>query len=210
MAEDRQQIRLLVVDDHPVLREGVAAMLENCEDIELVGQASDGSEAIEMSRALLPDVVLMDLQMPGIGGFEAIAAIRVEVPSARILVLTTYGGDGQALRALRAGAQGYLLKSSLRTEMITAIRSVHAGRRHIHREVADEIANHVAGTWLSGREVAVLREVARGHANREIGALLGVTEETVKAHLKSIFAKLEVADRTRAVTVALQRGILDL
>ncbi|WP_442679228.1 response regulator transcription factor [Sphingomonas sp. ASY06-1R] len=210
MADGSACIRLMVVDDHPVLREGVAAMLENCADIQLVGQAGDGAEAIDMFRMLQPDVVLMDLQMPGINGFEAIAAIRAESPDARILVLTTYGGDGQAIRALRAGAQGYLLKSSLRTEMVAAIKSVHAGRRHIHRDVADEIASHVADTNLSEREIAVLREVARGLANRDIGLQLGVAEETIKAHLKNIFVKLDVADRTHAVTRALQRGMIDL
>lgn len=203
-------IRLMIADDHPVLREGVAAMLENCDDIVLVGEAGNGAEAIEMYRSVRPDVVLMDLQMPGINGYEAIEAIRAEAPAARILVLTTYGGDGQALRALRAGAQGYLLKSSLRTEMIAAIKAVYAGQRHIHRDVADELATHVTDMTLTDRETQVLRAVALGRANREIGTLLGVSEETVKAHLKSIFAKLEVTDRTRAVTAALQRGIIEL
>ena len=202
-------IRVLVVDDHPVLREGVAAMLENRNDMVLVGEACDGTEALEKYRELRPDVVLMDLQMPGANGFEAIAAICAEAPAAKILVLTTYAGDGQAARALRAGATGYLLKSSLRTEMIDAIKSVDAGRRYIQPEVATGIAAHGPESALSDREIAILREVALGRGNREIGVQLGLSEETIKANLKCIFAKLEVADRTHAVTTALARGILD-
>jgi len=202
-------IRVLVVDDHPILREGVAAMLENRDDMVLVGEACDGTEALEKYRELRPDVVLMDLQMPGANGFEAIAAICAEAPAAKILVLTTYAGDGQAARALRAGAIGYLLKSSLRTEMIDAIKKVDEGRRYIQHEVATEIAAHGPESALSDREIAILREVALGRGNREIGVQLGLSEETIKANLKCIFAKLEVADRTHAVTTALARGILD-
>ena len=184
-------------------------MLENRDDMVLVGEACDGTEALEKFRELRPDVVLMDLQMPGANGFEAIAAICAEAPAAKILVLTTYAGDGQAARALRAGAIGYLLKSSLRIEMIDAIKSVDAGRRYIQHEVAAEIATHGPESALSDREVAILREVALGRGNREIGVQLGLSEETIKANLKCIFAKLEVADRTHAVTTALARGILD-
>lgn len=200
-------IRILVVDDHPILREGVAAILENQVDMELVGEARDGAEAVATFRQLLPDVTLMDLQMKGVDGIDAISAIRVDYPKARILVLTTYAGDVQAVRALRAGATGYLLKSSLRSELIDAIRAVHAGRRHLHPEIADAIARHVVDEPLSDREVAVLRLVANGNANKQVARTLGVSEETVKAHLKSVFAKLDVADRTHAITVATQRGI---
>lgn len=200
-------IRVLVVDDHPVLRDGIAAMLENQDDMELVGEAADGAEAIQRYRDLQPDVVLMDLQMPGIGGVEAIGTIRSEFPAAKILVLTTYAGDAQAVRALKAGATGYLLKNSLRTEMLAAIRSVSRGIRHIHREVADQIAHHVADEALTEREIAVLRLIAFGRGNRQVAVELGVSEETVKAHLKVIYEKLGVSDRTHAITVATQRGI---
>ncbi|MEJ1095579.1 MULTISPECIES: response regulator transcription factor [unclassified Pseudoxanthomonas] len=207
---NESKIRVLVVDDHPVLRDGVAAILENQTDMTMVGEARDGSEAIERFRALRPDVTLMDLQMPGMNGVDAIAAIRSEHPGARIIVLTTYAGDVQAVRALKAGAVGYLLKSSLRTELIDAIHNVHRGQRHVHRDVADEIALHVVDESLTEREVAVLRLVSIGKANKQIGSELGLSEETVKGHLKSIFAKLDVADRTHAVTVAARRGIIEL
>lgn len=203
-------IRILVVDDHPLLREGVAAILEAEPDMELVGEARDGAEAIERFRALLPDVTLMDLQMPVMGGLDAIKAIRAEAPDARIVVLTTYDGDVQAVRALKAGATGYLLKSSLRTEMLAAIHDVHRGRRHLDRDIAEEIALHVVDETLSDREVAILRLVAVGKANKQVAWDLGLAEETVKAHLKTIFAKLDVADRTHAVTVAARRGIIEL
>jgi DNA-binding NarL/FixJ family response regulator len=203
-------IRILVVDDHPVLREGVAAILEDRPDLLMVGEARDGVEAVERFRTLRPDVTLMDLQMPVMDGVEAIAAIRAEFPEARILVLTTYAGDVQAVRALKAGATGYLLKSSLRTEMLDAIHNVHRGRRHLHRDVAAEIALHVVDEGLSERETAVLALVATGKANKEVARALSLSEETVKAHLKNIFAKLDVADRTHAVTVAARRGIIDL
>jgi DNA-binding NarL/FixJ family response regulator len=203
-------IRILVVDDHPILREGVASILEDRTDMNLVGEARDGVEAIVRFRELQPDVTLMDLQMPGMSGLEAIKAIRGEQPNARIVVLTTYDGDVQAVRALKAGAMGYLLKSSLRTEMLDAIREVHGGRRYLHRHIADEIALHVVDDALSEREVAVLQLVAVGKANKQVAWELGVSEETVKAHLKAIFAKLDVADRTHAVTVAARRGIIEL
>ena len=203
-------IRILVVDDHPILREGVAAILEDRSDMTVVGEARDGVEAIVRYRELQPDITLMDLQMPGMGGLEAIKAIRAEQPNARIVVLTTYDGDVQAVRALKAGAMGYLLKSSLRTEMLDAIREVHGGRRYLHRHIADEIALHVVDDALSEREVAVLQLVAVGKANKQVAWELGVSEETVKAHLKTIFAKLDVADRTHAVTVAARRGIIEL
>jgi DNA-binding NarL/FixJ family response regulator len=203
-------VRILIADDHPLVREGIGAILEDRSDMVVVGEARDGAEALAQYRDLRPDVVLMDLQMPVMNGVEAILAIRAEFPSAHILVLTTYAGDVQAVRALKAGAIGYLLKNSLRTELLDAIHNVHRGRRHIDRAVAAEIAIHVADDDLSEREVAVLRQVAVGKANKEIARALSLSEETVKAHLKSIFAKLDVADRTHAVTVAARRGIIDL
>ena len=199
-----------VVDDHPVLRDGVAALLENQTDMVLAGEAGNGSEALERYRQLRPDVTLMDLQMPGMNGVEAIGAIRAVNPQARIIVLTTYAGDAQAVRALKAGAAGYLLKSSLRTELVDAIHDVHRGQRHVHRDVAGEIAMHVADEPLSEREIAILRLVSVGQANKQIASKLGLSEETVKGHLKSIFAKLDVADRTHAVTTAARRGIIEL
>jgi DNA-binding NarL/FixJ family response regulator len=205
-----RKIRVLVVDDHPVLRDGVAAIVGNQSDMEAVGEARDGAEAVERFHALRPDVTLMDLQMPGMNGVDAIAAIRAEHPEARIIVLTTYAGDAQAVRALKAGAVGYLLKSSLRTELIDAIHDVHRGQRHVHREIADEIALHVVDESLSAREVTILQLVSIGKANKQVAAELGLSEETVKGHLKNIFAKLDVADRTHAVTVAARRGIIEL
>ena len=205
-----QKIRILVVDDHPVLRDGVAAILENQVDMEVVGEARNGGEAVERFRALRPDVTLMDLQMPGMNGVDAIAAIRSDYPGARIIVLTTYTGDVQAVRALKAGAVGYLLKNSLRTELIDAIRDVHRGQRRVQRDVADEIALHVIDEVLTEREIAILRLVAIGKANKQVASHLGLSEETIKGHLKNIFSKLDVADRTHAVTVAARRGIIDL
>jgi DNA-binding NarL/FixJ family response regulator len=208
VSEDRPPIRILIVDDHPVLRAGVAAMLGNQSDVLVIGEAGDGAEALEQFRSLHPDVVVMDLQMPGMNGVEATTAIRAEAPSAKILVLTTYAGDAQAVRALRAGATGYLLKNSLRTQIVDAVRAVHAGKRHIDPDVSEQIALHVADEPLTERELSVLELVAQGHANKQAAAALGLAEETVKAHLKNIFVKLDVNDRTRAVTVAMERGML--
>ncbi len=203
-------VRVLVVDDHPVLRAGVCALFEDRTDITIVGEADNGNDALEQFRSLRPDVVLMDLQMPGANGLDAIIAIRAEFPDARIIVLTTYQGDASAVAALKAGAMGYLLKSGLRTELADAVLNVFRGKRHVHRDVADEIALHVGEGMLTDREVAILRLVANGKANKQIGSELNLTEATVKGHLKNIFAKLGVADRTHAVTVAARRGIIDL
>jgi DNA-binding NarL/FixJ family response regulator len=203
-------IRILTVDDHPLLREGIAAILGLQPDMQLVGEAEDGTQAIKIFRELRPDVTLMDLQMPGLNGVETIGRIRKDFPDARIIVLTTYAGDVQALRAIRAGAAGYLLKGALRRDLLDAIRAVHGGRRYLSPEIAQQIALHSSEDSLSEREIGVLRLVALGKANKEIAGELSVSEDTVKAHLKSIFAKLNVGDRTQAVTLALKRGIIEL
>lgn len=204
------KISVLIVDDHPMLREGVAAVLGSEDDIVVAGEAKDGLEALSQFKALAPDVVLMDLQMPGMDGVSAIAAIRAEAPDARIVVLTTYAGDAQALRALRAGASGYLLKSSLRRELIETVRAIHAGRRHLQPEIAQEIALNAIGDALTDRELEVLQRVAAGQPNKEIARALVLSEDTIKGHLRSIFAKLDVSDRTQAVTVAHRRGIIQI
>ncbi|WEK46247.1 MAG: response regulator transcription factor [Candidatus Andeanibacterium colombiense] len=202
-------IRVLIVDDHPMVRDGIAALLERQDDMTSVGEAADGEQAIARFRELAPDIVLMDVQMGGMGGVEAIEAIRGFAPDARILVLTTYPGDAQAVRAMRAGAAGYLLKNCIRRELLDAIRSVHVGRRALSAEVAHDLAVHALEDPLTDREVAVLRLVAEGHANKQIGWQLGLSTDTIKAHLKAIFAKLGVDDRTHAVTVATRRGYFD-
>lgn len=203
-------IRILTVDDHVLLREGIGAVLEGQADMVLVGQAGNGREAVEMFRKLRPDVTLMDLRMPDMNGIEAITAIRREFPNARIIVLTTYAGDVQASAALRAGAAGYLLKSFVSKELLETIRAVHAGKRRIPGEIATEIAVHVADDALSEREIDVLRRVAAGMSNKVIAAELNISEGTVKTHMKSILPKLDATDRTHAVMIALKRGILDL
>lgn len=203
-------IRILLVDDHPILREGVAAVIRKQADMCVVGEAEDGVVAVESFNRLQPDIALMDLQMPRMDGVEAIARIREEFPAARIIVLTTYSGDVKALRALRAGAAGYLLKSTIRKELVDAIRAVHGGQRHLPPEVATDIALHAIDDGLTEREVSILALVAGGNANKQIAWQLSISEDTVKSHMKSIFAKLGVADRTHAVTVAAKRGIIDL
>lgn len=203
-------IRILTVDDHAVLRDGIAALVAPEPDMEMVGEAANGAEAVEAFRRLRPDVTLMDLQMPVIGGIDAINEIRAEAPGARIIVLTTYEGDAQAVRALKAGASAYLLKSSLRKELLDTIRLVHSGRRYVPAEIAQDIAIHAAQEPLSAREISILKLVAEGKANKVIAWELSLSEDTVKAHLRSIFSKLDVNDRTQAVTLALRRGIISL
>jgi DNA-binding NarL/FixJ family response regulator len=203
-------IRILTADDHQLLREGIAAVLEGQPDMVLIGQASNGREAIESFRQHRPDVTLMDLRMPDMSGIEAITAIRAEFPNARIIVLTTYAGDVQAAGALKAGASGYLLKNLVRKELLETIRVVHAGKRRVPPEIATEIAEHVADDALTEREIEVLRRVAAGKSNKVIAAELDISEGTVKTHMKSILPKLDASDRTHAVMIALKRGILDV
>ena len=203
-------IRILAVDDHPMLREGIASLVASQSDMELVAEASTGREALEQFRNHRPDLTLMDLQMPDMDGIEAMVAIRDEFPEARIIVLTTYKGDVQVLRALKAGARAYLLKGLLRKELLETIRAVHRGEKHIPPEVAAVLADHVVDEALTSREIDVLRLIAGGNANKLIGYQLSITEETVKGYVKSILSKLGASDRTHAVTIALKRGIIDL
>jgi DNA-binding NarL/FixJ family response regulator len=202
-------IRVLLVDDHPLMREGVASVLDGLDDIKVVGEAATGSEAIRLFAELQPDITLMDLQMPEMDGITAIRKIRAQLPAARILVLTTFNGDVQTLRALKAGACGYLLKNMIRKDLLTAIREAHRGRHSLPPEVASNLDSHALDEQLSARELEVLRLVAGGRANKQVAAELSVTEETVKTHMKNILCKLHARDRTQAVVIGLERGILD-
>jgi len=210
MSTEPSLIRILAVDDHPMLREGIAALVASQSDMKLVGEASNGREALEQFRKHRPDLTLMDLQMPDMDGIEAMVAICSEFPEARIIVLTTYKGDIQVLRALKAGARAFLLKGLLRKELLETIRAVHAGQKRIHPEVAAELADHAIDDALTSREIDVLRLIAGGNANKLIADRLSITEETVKGHVKNILSKLGASDRTHAVTIALKRGIIDL
>lgn len=203
-----RQIKILTVDDHPILREGIASIIQGEKDMVVVGEASNGREAIEVFRSKRPDVTLMDLQMPGLNGIDAVAAIRQEHAQARIIVLTTYEGDVLARRALKAGATGYILKDMIRTELLEAIRAVHLGRKYIPQKIAAELVDHYAEDDLSEREIEVLREVARGTSNKIIASHLSISEATVKAHMKNILLKLGASDRTHAVNIAMTRGFL--
>lgn len=203
-------ITVLIVDDHPLLREGLAAVIRGERDMTIVAEATNGAEAIQRFREHRPHVTLMDLRMPQMDGVAATIAIRAESPAARIVMLTTYRGDVQALRALKAGASGYLLKSMVRTNLLEAIRSVHAGRQYIPHEIASELAAHLSDETLSQREIEVLQRIAAGNSNKLIASQLFVSEDTVKSHVRNIMGKLSANDRTHAVTIAIKRGIIDM
>jgi DNA-binding NarL/FixJ family response regulator len=203
-------IRILSVDDHPLLREGIAALVASQPDMKLIAEASNGREAVEQFRKHHPDVTLMDLQMPDMNGVDAMNAIRGEFSEARIIVLTTYQGDVQILRALKAGARAYLLKGLLRKELLETIRAVHTGQKRIPAELAAQLADHAADDALTSREIEVLRLISAGNANKLIADQLRITEETVKGHVKNILSKLGANDRTHAVTIGLKRGIIQL
>ena len=210
MSEETKQIRIMTVDDHPILRQGIAALIADEPDMTLVAEATNGREAIQQFRAHRPDVTLMDLQMPEMNGLDAMIAIRGEFADARIIVLTTYAGDVQARRALQAGARGYLLKNSLHKELLDTIRAVHAGRKNLSPEVSYDLAEHAAEDALSPLEVRVLRLIAEGNSNKEIAARLSVTEDSVKGHVRNILSKLGANDRTHAAMIGIKRGIIEL
>ena len=209
MSGGSSPIRVLAVDDHPLVREGIAGLIGVQADMTLVAEAGNGREAIQQFRTHRPDVTLMDLQMPEMNGLDALIAIRTEFPEARVVVLTTYEGDVHILRALKAGAQGYLLKNTLHSELLRTIRAAHAGKRSLSPEVSHEIAQHVSDDALTPAEIDVLRLIAAGNANKEIGDQLGVTEDTVKGRVKSILSKLGANDRTHAAIIGLKRGIIE-
>ena len=210
MSEVSAQIRILSVDDHALVRQGIAVLIRTEPDLTLVAEASNGREAIQRFRAHRPDITLMDLQMPEMNGLDAIIAIRGEFPDARIIVLTTYKGDVQILRALKAGAQGYLLKNTIHKELIDTIRAVHAGRKALSPEASYEIAEHATDDSLTPAEIKVLRLIAAGNANKQIADQLSITEETVKGRVKNILSKLGANDRTQAAMIGLKRGIIEL
>lgn len=203
-------IRILAVDDHPLVRQGIAGLVATQSDMTLVGEASNGREAIQQFRTHQPDITLMDLQMPEMNGLDALIAIRNEFPEAKIILLTTYAGDVQILRALKAGAQGYLLKNTLHTELLTTVRMVFAGKKTLSPEASVEVAEHAMDDTLTPAEVSVLRLIAAGNANKQIADQLSITEETVKSRVKSILSKLGANDRTHAAMIGLKRGIIEL
>ena len=210
MSSHRPPITLLSVDDHPLILQGIAALVSVEADMQIVGEAVNGREALEQFRAHRPDITLMDLQMPEMSGLDATTAIRKEFPEARIIVLTTYSGDVQALRALKVGARAYLLKSSLRKELLDTIRAVYAGKKSISAEVSFQLAEHVAQDVLTPLEVRVLRLIAEGKANKAIAAELSLNEDAVKRQVLSILSKLDASDRTQAAMIGLRRGIIEL
>jgi len=209
MNADVSLIRILAVDDHPLVREGISGLVAGQSDMSVVAEATNGREAIKQFRAHHPDVTLMDLQMPEMNGLDAIIAIRGEFSEARIIVLTTYAGDVQALRAIKAGARAYLLKNTLHKELLDSIRAVHAGRKNISPEVSYELAEHATDDALTPAEISVLRLIAAGNANKQIADQLSITEETVKGRVKNILSKLGANDRTHAAMIGLKRGIID-
>jgi DNA-binding NarL/FixJ family response regulator len=204
------KIRVFSVDDHPLLREGIAAIINSQADMTMVAQAATGGEAIVLFRQHRPDVTLMDLRLPDLSGIDALSAIVSEFPAARVVMLTTFEGDVEIQRSLAAGARGYLLKNSPPTELVDAVRQVHAGRKRIPHEVAAQLAEHIGDERLTEREVGVLRHVAGGNRNRDVAELLSISEETVKVHMKHIMEKLGATDRTGAVAIAVRRGIIQL
>jgi DNA-binding NarL/FixJ family response regulator len=204
------QIKLLVVEDHHIVRQGLVALLHTVPDMDVVAEASDGQIGVDLFRKHRPDVTLMDLRLPDLGGAEAVAKIRAEFPGARIIVLTTFDGDEDIYRALQAGARGYLLKGMFGEELLDAIRAVHAGKTRIPAVVAERLAGRMGGQELTARELDVLRLIVRGQSNKEIGGSLSISEATVKTHINSILSKMGVTDRTQAATAAIQRGIVHL
>ena len=208
--DDQVRIRVLSVDDHPLLREGIAIIINSQPDMALVSQASSGAEAIKQYREHQPDVTLMDLRLPDLGGIDAMIAIRAQFPEARIIMLTTFEGDVEIQRALEAGARGYLLKNMPPRELVEVIRQVHAGKKRVPAEVAAHLAEHMSDEDLTARETEVLRQVAGGNRNRDIAELLFISEETVKVHIKHIMDKLGAKDRTQAIAIAVRRGIIQL
>jgi DNA-binding NarL/FixJ family response regulator len=203
-------IRILTVDDHPLLRQGIAALVNSEDDMELVAEAANGEEAVESYRLYRPDVTLMDLQLPRLNGLEATSRILTEFPKARIIVFTTHGGDAQVVRALRAGARAFMLKVHVPLELLETIRTVHAGGKRIPPDIATELAQHATDDELSSREIEVLRLIATGNSNKQIGDRLSIGEGTVKTHVTNILSKLDANDRTHAVTLGLKRGIIAL
>jgi DNA-binding NarL/FixJ family response regulator len=210
MHKQSKPVSVFIVDDHPVFRQGLVSILDGEPDLVLVGEASTGRQALGSYRQLQPDVVVMDIQMPEMNGIEATALIRREFPAARIIVLTTYEGDVHALRAMKAGASAYMLKSMVRKELIDTIRAVYAGRQYVAPSVALSMASHLRGDALTSREVQVLELAAAGKTNRLIGVQLGISEATVKVHMKNVLSKMNANDRTHAVVLAVERGIIDL
>ena len=207
---DISQIRILAVDDHPIVRQGIAGLVGIQTDMVLVGEASNGRDAIQQFRTHHPDITLMDLQMPEMSGIDSLIAIRNEFPNAKVIVLMTYAGDTQILRALKAGAQAYLLKNTLHKELLETIRSVHVGKKTLSPEVSYQIAEHATDDLLTPAEIVVLRLIAAGNANKQIADQLSITEETVKSRVKNILSKLGANDRTQAAMIGLKRGIIEL
>lgn len=210
MATSSDRIRVLIVDDHPLLREGIVSLIEKQADMAVAAEAADGTEALELFLRHRPDITLMDLRLPGMDGVEVMTRMLEQNQDARVIILTTYSGDALILRALKAGARAYLPKSLLRKELLDTVRAVHAGRKRIPPEIAAQIAEHAGDSTLTGREIDVLQLVAAGNPNKLVADRLSISEDTVKAHVKSILSKLDANDRTHAVTIALKRGIIRL